>query len=217
MNELFDKLKIKPKNTKLFEIALTHSSYANENNVIDYERLEFLGDAILQIITSDYLYKNYQSDQGVLTKTRASIVREEALYYYAKKLNLAKYIKLGHGELNAKPSIQADVIEALFAAIYLDLGIEIAFKTFEIVVVPYLEITKQIKDYKTELQEFIQLERKSLTYKTNKIGGPSHKPVFKSNVYLEGNILLGTGIGNSKIDSEQKAAEAALLKVVKEV
>lgn len=217
MNELFDKLKIKPNNLKLYEEALTHSSFANENETTHYERLEFLGDAVLQIITSDYLFNNVALDQGGLTKLRASLVREEALHYYAKQINLSKYIRIGHGEVDVKPSIQADVIEAIFAAIYLDLGIKKAFETFNLIIKPHIEITSQIKDFKTELQEYIQLERKSLSYKTIKIGGPSHKPIFKSEVYLEETILLGSGIGSSKIESEQKAAREALMKVVREV
>src|SRR5690606_25421787 len=127
MKTLFEKLGITPKNEALYIQALTHSSYAHENGTAHYERLEFLGDAVIQIIMSDYLYKNDLRDQGVLTKKRAQSVREEALFLFAEKIELSKYIKLGNGEQGAKQSVVADVFEAIFAAIYLDLGIETAF------------------------------------------------------------------------------------------
>src|SRR5690606_38914794 len=131
MKTLYEKLGITPKNEKLYIQALTHSSFAHENGTEHYERLEFLGDAVIQIIMSDYLYKNDLRDQGFLTKRRAQSVREEALFLFAEKLNLAAYLKLGNGEQNAKQSVIADAFEALFAAIYLDLGIQSAFLVFE--------------------------------------------------------------------------------------
>lgn len=217
MNELFQKLGIVPKNKDLYIQALTHTSYAHENKAEHYERLEFLGDAVIQIIISDYLYKHDARDQGVLTKRRAQSVREEALFLFAEKIELSKYMKLGNGEQEAKQSMIADAFEAIFAAIYLDLGFETAFLVFERVMLPYLALVETLKDYKTQLQEFIQLERKSLTYKTVRTGGPSHRPTFKSDVVLEGDIILGTGIGTSTKDAEQKAAKEALNKVVKGV
>jgi ribonuclease-3 len=217
MKTLFEKLGITPKNEALYIQALTHSSYAHENGTVHYERLEFLGDAVIQIIMSDYLYKNDLRDQGVLTKKRAQSVREEALFLFAEKIELSKYIKLGNGEQGAKQSVVADVFEAIFAAIYLDLGIETAFLVFEKVVVPYLPLVETLKDYKTQLQEFIQLERKSLTYRTVKVSGPSHNPTFKADVFLEDEILLGSGTGSSKTEAQQKAAKEALSKVVKDV
>ena len=217
MNKLFEKLGIKPKNLDLYIEALTHSSYANENQTKDNERLEFLGDSVIQIIMSDYLFKGNHSEEGVLTKKRAQSVREEALFLYAEKIELHKYMKLGNGESEAKQSMIADCFEAIFAAIYLDLGIEIAFLVFEKVIKPYLPLVETLKDYKTQLQEYIQLERKSLKYRTLRTGGPSHKPIFKSEVVLEGDIVLGSAIGTSIKDEEQKAAEVAISKVVKDV
>ncbi len=217
MKELFKRLGIQPKNEALYVQALTHSSYAHENSTEHYERLEFLGDAVIQIIVSDYLFKHDIRDQGILTKKRAQSVREEALYLYAEKIELVKYMHLGRGELDAKQSMIADAYEALFAAIYLDLGIETAFLVFERVVVPYLPLVETLKDYKTQLQELIQLERKSLAYKTVRTGGPSHRPTFKSDVILEGEILLGSGFGTSTRAAEQEAAKEALSKVVKGV
>ncbi|WP_025725107.1 ribonuclease III [Acholeplasma granularum] len=216
MNELFNKLNIKPKNTEIYVKALTHTSYAHENQTEHNERLEFLGDAVIELMMSTYLFNNDLSDQGILTKRRAQSVREEALVLYAQKLDLTNYMKLGNGETTPKPSMIADAFEALFGAMYLDLGFKETYKVFLNVVIPNLKLVENIKDYKTQLQEFIQLERKSLTYKTFKTGGPSHKPTFKSEVYLEGDILLGYGNGSSTKEAEQNAAKEALSKVVKE-
>ncbi|CDR31307.1 Ribonuclease 3 [Acholeplasma oculi] len=215
MNELFEKLNIKPKQIKLYEMALTHTSYAHENQVDHNERLEFLGDAVIEILMSDYLYHKDQRDQGVLTKKRAQSVREEALYLYACEIDLPKYMKLGNGETEAKQSMVADAFEALFAAIYIDLGLEVTREVFNRLVIPHLKLVESIKDYKTQLQEMIQLERKSITYKTVKVGGPSHKPIFRSEVHLEDSILLGIGMGSSTKEAEQNAAREALSKVVK--
>lgn len=216
MNELLKQLNIQTNNLKLYEQALTHTSYAHENHTEHNERLEFLGDAVLELMMSTYQYTHDPSDQGVLTKKRAQRVREEALVLYADKLSLSQYMRLGNGEQEAKPSMIADAFEAFLGAIYIDQGFEKTYEIFLQVVIPNLKLVEHIKDYKTQLQEFIQLERKSLTYRTIKIGGPSHKPIFKSEVFLEGDIILGEGIGASKPEAEQNAAKAALSKVVKE-
>ncbi|WP_026399687.1 ribonuclease III [Acholeplasma equifetale] len=216
INELFKKIGIEPKNVDLYLQALTHSSYAHENKTNDYERLEFLGDAVIQIIISTYMFKNDDWDQGTLTKKRAQAVREEALFLFADKIDLASYMLLGNGEQDAKQSMIADAYEALYAAIYLDLGIEKCFEVFERITLPYLPLVENLKDYKTKLQELIQVERKSLVYKTYRTGGPSHRPIFKSEVLLEGEIKLGSGTGHSTKEAEQNAAKEALSKVVED-
>ena len=125
MEELFKQLKIKPKNINLYKTAFSHSSYVNEHNVKnDYERLEFLGDAVLDLVVADYLYSNHKESEGEMTKVRASYVCENANYCYAMSLNLQEYILVGHGEQKEgiKKAIVADIFEALMGAIYLDLG-----------------------------------------------------------------------------------------------
>ena len=184
MNNLLQQLNITTNNLELYLQALTHTSYAHENHTEHNERLEFLGDAVIELMMSTYLFTHDPSNQGVLTKRRAQAVREEALVLYAKKIDLEKHMRLGNGEQSAKPSMIADAFEAFFGAIYIDQGYEKAYQVFLDTVIPNLKLVEHIKDYKTQLQEFIQLERKSLSYKTIKVGGPSHRPVFKSEVYL---------------------------------
>ena len=143
MDELFEKLKISPKDINLYKTAFSHSSYVNEHKVKNnYERLEFLGDAVLDLVVSDYLYTHLKDDEGEMTKVRASYVCENANYCYATGLGLTKYILVGHGEQNdgnLKKAIVADIFEALMGAIYLDLGYATARKTILDVVVPYIK------------------------------------------------------------------------------
>src|SRR5690606_36762893 len=145
MKELFEKLNIKPKQIRLYEMALTDTSYAHENQVDDNERLEFLGDAVIEILMSDYLYHKEQRDQAVLTKISAQSVRAEALYLYACEIDLPKYTKLGNGETEAKQSMVADAFEALFAAIYIDLGLEVTREGFNRLVIRHLKLLESIK------------------------------------------------------------------------
>ena len=133
MDELFEKLKISPKDINLYKTAFSHSSYVNEHKVkSNYERLEFLGDAVLDLVIADYLYNHFKENEGEMTKVRASYVCENANYCYATGLGLTKYILVGHGEQNdgnLKKAIVADIFEALMGAIYLDLGYATARKT----------------------------------------------------------------------------------------
>lgn len=216
MNDLLLQLNIKTERIELYLQALTHTSYAHENHTEHNERLEFLGDAVIELMMSTYLFTHDQSDQGILTKRRAQAVREEALVLYAEKMNLESMMRLGNGEQNAKPSMIADAFEAFFGALYVDQGYDKTYEIFHKIIIPNLRLVEHIKDYKTQLQEFIQLERKSLSYKTVKVGGPSHRPIFKSEVFLEDSIMLGTGQGSSTKEAEQNAAKEALSKVVKE-
>ncbi len=218
MKELFQKLKIKPKNMELYETAFSHSSYANEHKKKkDYERLEFLGDAVLDLVVGEYLYHQNTEDEGKLTKIRASYVCENALFVYASDLGLQKYIRVGHGEENHggkyKKAIVADIFEALTGAIYLDLGFATARKFLLSTIVPYIKDEKIcfFLDYKSALQEAVQTKSKSLEYQVIQEEGPSHNKTFTVEVEVDG-IVLGTGTGSSKKEAEQEAAKSALSK-----
>jgi len=219
MEELFTKLKIKPKDRSLYKIAFSHSSYANEHKVkSDYERLEFLGDAVLDLVVADYLYNHHKEDEGEMTKVRASYVCENANYCYATGLGLSNYILLGHGEQkeggNFKKAIVADIFEALMGAIYIDLGYSTVRKVILNIVVPYIENPDVtfFSDYKSSLQEFVQTEQKSLEYHLIKEEGPAHDKRFTVEVSID-NIVYGTGVGTSKKEAEQEAAKEALTKL----
>lgn len=212
------------KNKKLLITALTHSSYANElkakgENIMYNERLEFLGDSVLSLIASVYLFKgNRHLFEGDLTKIRAGIVCENALYDYALDIDLGKYLYLGHGEEvtggRNRKSVLSDAFEALLCAIYLDGGMASARKF----VLPYLTSAAEkliregsAEDYKTILQKFIQQNKGDiLEYSLADEEGPSHNKTFTYNVLLNNNII-GTGTGSSKRDAEQAAAKQALI------
>lgn len=219
MEKLFEKLNISPKNKKLYVTAFSHSSYANEHKAKnDYERLEFLGDAVLDLVVADYLYSNQKEKEGEMTKIRASYVCENALFEYSMNLGLNEYIKVGHGEEKEggkfKKAIVADIFEALIGAIYLDLGYATARKTVLQIIVPYIEnpnITF-FSDYKSALQEYVQTVQKSLTYNLIKEEGPAHERVFTVEVEVDG-ITYGVGVGQSKKEAEQEAAKEALKKL----
>ncbi len=214
MEELFEKLNIKPKDKELYKTAFSHSSYVNEHNVKNnYERLEFLGDAVLDLVLADYLYTHHKENEGEMTKVRATYVCENANYSYAMGLGLDKYILVGHGE-SPKKAIVADIFEALMGAIYIDLGYATARNVILKIVVPYIEdpnITF-FSDYKSSLQEFVQTEQKSVEYNTVKEEGPAHDKTFTMSVSIDG-IVYGTGIGPSKKEAEQEAAKEALEKL----
>ena len=162
--KIFDKIDVNPTNINLYMEAVTHSSYTNENpSYPDYERLEFLGDAVLEITISDYLYKERKLEEGVMTRMRASYVCEEACATYAKELELDKDIKIGSGEA-INDTILADVFEAFVAALYLDQGFEFTKKFVLDIITRYIEkgITF-LHDYKSTLQELVQTV-KSLLY-----------------------------------------------------
>ena len=219
MNELFEKLNIKPNDIKLYNTAFLHSSYANEHRAkSDYERLEFLGDSVVDLVIADYLYSCKSESEGEMTKVRASYVCENALYEYATNLGLNKYIKVGHGEEKEggkyKKAIVADIFEALMGAIYIDLGYATARRTVLNIMVPYIEnpdITF-FSDYKSALQEYVQTEQKSLVYELVEELGPAHDRTFKVDVKID-DIVYGTGIGSSKKEAEQDAAKKALNKL----
>ena len=219
MEELFNKLNIKPKDIKLYNTAFSHSSYANEHKAKgDYEKLEFLGDSVVDLVIADYLYSHNSESEGEMTKIRASYVCENALYEYSMDLGLNKYIKVGHGEEKEggkyKKAIVADIFEALMGAIYLDLGYATARKTVLNIIVPYIE-DPQItffSDYKSSLQEYVQTEQKSVFYELIEESGPAHDRTFKVVAKIE-DIVYGVGVGGSKKEAEQEAAKEALKKL----
>lgn len=205
-------------NVSLLENALTHSSYANEgeNRGSSNERLEFLGDAVLGFITANELFHKENSPEGELTKLRAAVVCEKALFSYSQQLELGKYMRLGRGERMSggaeRPSILADAFEAVVAAMYLDGGLEPAKQLVLRFVIPEAQSQRRrhFKDYKTTLQEIIQQNPgEKLEYVLTGESGPDHNKKFTVQVYLNSNVI-GTGIARSKKEAEQLAAREAL-------
>ena len=212
MNYL-EKMGIEIKNKGLLETALTHSSYSNEHDCDNYERLEYLGDAILEAVTSEYLYLHTDYSEGEMTKIRANYVCEKALATYSKKLGIDKYIRLGHGQIhNLNDTIIADVFEAVAAAIYLDQGYEVVKKYLNDIIVPFINEGWDFNtDYKTKLQEAVQTNKKSLEYVLIREYGEAHDKTFEMAVKID-DIIYGKGIGKSKKEAEQNAALDALNK-----
>ena len=206
------------KNKELLETALTHSSYANEQRggAVCNERLEFLGDSVLSIIVSDYLYNNFSLPEGRLTKLRASLVCEKTLCRFSRSLQVGQFLKLGRGEHATggadRDSLLADAFEAILAAIYLDGGMEPAKKhvmRFVLEELRHME-HENFKDYKTELQEVIQRNpEENLHYVLTGQSGPDHNKQFTVEVRLNSNVI-GVGTGHSKKAAEQAAACKAL-------
>lgn len=211
--EFFEKYKIELKNPELMQVAFTHSSYSNEHHTDNYERLEFLGDAVLELVTSEYFYLHTNLKEGDMSKTRASFVCENALATYAKNIGLDKYILVGHGqEGKVNDTILADVFESVLGAIYLDCGFQKAKEYADQIILPYIkEGAHFLGDYKSLLQEMIQTDRKSLSYELVRETGPAHDKTFTVNVIIDG-IVYGTGMGKSKKEAEQKAAYDAYQK-----
>ena len=215
MNEFLKKYDIIPNNYKLYETALCHSSYANEHNEKkDYERLEFLGDAVLELVVSDYLYKNYEQNEGSMTKMRANYVCENANYEYMQKIGLYKYIKVGNGEVgNVKKAIVADIFEAFIGAIYLDQGFFKAKEYILSIVTPYIDSkTNFFNDYKSILQELMQTDKRSFSYDLVDESGPSHNKIFTIIVRID-NVVYGKGVASSKKEACQLAAKDTLEKL----
>lgn len=219
LTELEKKIQYQFQNRRLLRQALTHSSYANEqriNKSADYERLEFLGDAVLELVSSDFLFREEKEmAEGQLTRRRSSIVCEPALAFCARDIALEEYILLGKGEENTggrqRDSIVSDVMEAVIGAIYLDSGIEEASRFIHRFILSDLEHKQLFYDAKTILQEAIQQEGKeSPHYELLKEEGPEHEKTFLVEVMV-GEQKLGSGSGHSKKAAEQQAAYQALL------
>ena len=206
---------IKLNENGLINTALTHSSYSNECGGDNYERLEFLGDAILEAVSSEYFYLNTDLKEGDMSKKRASFVCENALYEYSKKIGLIPYIKVGNGMDNDNVTIVADVFESVLAVIYLELGFEAVKNYILNIMVPYIESnTCFYSDYKSHLQELVQTDKKSLEYIVTNETGPAHDKTFEVSVSVDG-IIFGSGIGKSKKEAEQLAAKDAIEKQAK--
>lgn len=214
-----ENLGYKFKNINLLKNALTHSSYANEvrGGFSSNERLEFLGDSVLSVIVSDYIFKQYPNiPEGELTKLRASLVCEKSLCAFSRELNMGKYLMLGKGEDRNggrdRDSILADAFEAVLAAVYLDGGMEAARRHVMRFVLRELQHTDDevFKDYKTALQEIIQRNpEETVTYILTDESGPDHDKCFTVEVHLNSNVI-GTGMGKNKKQAEQMAAKQAL-------
>ena len=213
--EILEKLNIRTNQLELYIQAFTHTSYSNEHTECEsYERLEFLGDAVLELIISDYLYNEKHLEEGTMTKMRASYVCEAACCTYAKQLGLDTYIRLGSGEVSANTTILADVFESFIGAMYLDQGIEFTKMIVMDIIKTYIEKKVDFShDYKSELQELVQTVRKSVIYEIIDERGPAHDRSFTCQVKVD-DIVMGMGTGSSKKAAEQAAAREALKKQV---
>lgn len=222
-DEMFDELEQKIayqfQDRKLLRRALTHSSYANEmkiNKYDNYERLEFLGDAVLELVSSDFLFQEREeTSEGELTRLRASMVCEPALAYCARDISLERYILLGKGEEATggrnRDSIISDVMEAVIGAIYLDGGLSEASAFIHRFILSDLENKQLFYDAKTILQERVQQENEGvLHYELVKEEGPQHDKIFEVEAYV-GEKKVGWGVGHSKKAAQQQAAYQALL------
>ncbi len=225
MKNVEDRIGYKFKNKNLLENALTHSSYANECNKASNERLEFLGDSVLSIIISDYIFRRLPDvAEGWLSKYRATLVCEQSLYDVAKKISLSRFILLGKGEEmtggRERPSIVSDAFEAVLAAIYLDGGMEIARKWVIDLMRDSIDdviMGHRYTDYKTMLQEALQKGTKGkVTYRTISESGQDHNKVFEVQVLVD-NVPKNKGTGHSKKEAEQNAAHMALRDIGKRI
>ena len=209
------------KNPALLRIALTHTSFANESKVATThnERLEFLGDSVLSVVVADYLFHQSGRPEGELTRMRASLVSEDALFQFAQEIHLGEYLRLGHGEDlgggRNRPSVVSDAFEAVIAALYLDGGMEVAKSFF----LPFITEGKHAEaDYKTRLQEIVQQNpEERLSYVVESESGPDHDKHFVVAVRFNSD-RVARGEGRSKKAAEQHAAKEALklLGVIKE-
>lgn len=210
-------------NIKFLKQAFTHSSYVNEHRrkkLEDNERLEFLGDAVLELTVSDYLFRTFPNMQeGEMTKLRAAIVCETSLVQFAESLHFADFVLLGKGEENTggrhRPALLADVFESFIGALYLDQGIDAVRSFLNKYVFPKVDhgYFSEVRDYKSQLQEYVQHDSiGNIEYIIVDEIGPAHDREFHSEVRIEGKVY-GLGVGKSKKDSEQEAAHQALIKL----
>lgn len=226
--EEFQKIiKYKFKKINMINEALTHSSYSNESrgrHIRNNERLEFLGDSVLSLVVSEYIYLKYNNlPEGELTKVRANVVCEPSLAHQAKVLNIGKYLLLGRGEETTggrdRISILADAFEAVIGALYLDGGMEVAGKFILDMLAHSIQLASEgnlFRDYKTDLQELLQSKfDEKISYRIISEIGPDHDKTFEAEVAL-GEKVLGAGKGKSKKEAEQNAAKKALEKVGKD-
>ncbi len=220
LSEILNEFNLSTTNFKYYTVALTHSTYANENNTEHNERIEFLGDAILGMLTAEYIYHTYPDmPEGKMTKLRATYVCEDANLSYSKELKLDKLILLGVGEElqggRNKKAIIADLFECFLGATYLTFGLEAVKTILEKVVFPHIKKidNEQFFDYKTKLQEYIQTDHENkLKYIVVKEVGKPNERIFTMQVLLN-DIVLGEGVGTSKKTASQDAAKHALEKL----
>ena len=203
-------------NNEILKTALTHSSYTAEHGGQCYERLEFLGDAVLQVVISEYFYKETNMSEGEMSKIRASYVCESALFEYAKKVGLIDHIRLGHGlEGTICQTVIADVFESVVATIYLNSGLSKAREFVMDTAGEYIDAKHLfMNDYKSYLQELVQTDKKSVTYNLLSEVGPSHDKTFTVEVIVEG-MVYGKGTGKTKKCAEQNAARSAIEKMAR--
>lgn len=219
--EFLDRHEIKYYDKELIKQAFVHSSYVNEhkNEMHDNERLEFMGDAVLQIFSAHRLYEiDPPLKEGLMSTRRSNLVSEKALSKIAREYGLNEFLLLGQGEEKTggrnRDSIIADMFEAFIGAVYLDSGYESAFSLLDDLMDKYIaEIDESTYDYKTKLQEYVQADsRKSIVYETISIKGPNNKPEFKVAVKID-DLTYGYGIGSSKKEAQKNAAKDALEKM----
>lgn len=219
LRDLEERIGYRFQNTALLKQALTHSSFTNEqkiNKARNYERLEFLGDAVLELVSSEFLYRTHPDvPEGELTKQRASMVCEPSLAFCAKDLELGQFMLLGKGEEATggrnRESITSDAMEAVIGAIYLDGGMKPAKDFIDHFILSDLEDKRLFYDSKSRLQELVQGKlKKDYSYELLEESGPEHNKTFRVSVYV-GSECLGTGVGKTKKAAEQQAAYKALL------
>ena len=221
--DFLDKYKIPYKNKDLIIQACTHSSYVNEHKKVtgDNERLEFLGDSVLQLYTSHHLYEiNPPLKEGVMSTRRSNLVSEKPLAAIVREFGLNEFLLLGVGEEKSggrdRDSIISDMFEALVGAVFLDSGFEGACKLLDVLILKHIEtIDESVFDYKTRLQEYIQADsRRSISYETISITGSHNDPSFDVVVKVDG-LVFGKGSGHSKKEAQKAAAKDALEKMAK--
>lgn len=222
--DFLQKEKVPFTNLSLYREAFTHASYANEanRNRKNYERLEFMGDAVLQLYVSEFLFKQFpEVPEGHLTQLRSKLVREESLARFARELNLGECLYLGVGEERSggreRDSVLANVYESFIGALYLDCGKDYVLNVLEKTIFKHVDDLdyEDITDYKTTLQELIQADqRRTVTYELISSTGPANAPEFEMAVVMD-DMKLGVGKGTSKKKAEQQAAKDALDKLAK--
>lgn len=218
--DFLDEHGISYKNKKLIELAFVHSSYSNEHNIDDNnERLEFMGDAVLQIYSAERLFKiDPPLSEGLMSTRRSNLVSEKALAEVVRENKLNDFLKLGVGEEKTggrqRDSIISDMFEALIGSIYIDQGLEVTYKLLDELMAKHIAaIDESTFDYKTKLQEYVQADsRKSIVYETLEVKGPSNSPEFTIAVKIDG-LTYGIGVASSKKQAQKNAAKDALKKL----
>ena len=219
--DFLDQHGIPYQNKDLIHQAFVHSSYVNEHKTEtgDNERLEFMGDAVLQVYSAERLYKiQPELKEGLMSTRRSNLVSEKALAQIVREHDLNQFLLLGLGEEKTggrtRESIMADMFEAFIGAVYLDSGFEVVYRLLDDLMMEHIrEIDESTYDYKTKLQEYVQADsRKSIIYETVDVEGPNNNPTFTVNVLIDG-LNYGTGVGTSKKEAQKNAAKDALKKM----